>query len=145
MNEPGIMKDTAFEATMSRVRHRHSTCPQIHLAGTPEDLNWVYLEFLCEPKDAKAAEVYEADHSDTQTLADSVVAAASNAQQAGVEQEIEEAVADKGYHAAGQLELVRWLGFRTYIPEPQRMGLDGGGSIEKHGSHDVEDIIERLP
>lgn len=24
-----------------------------------------------------------------------------------------------------------------YIPEPQRMGLDGGGSIEKHGSHDV--------
>ena len=67
-----------------------------------------------------AAEAYEADHSDTQTLADSLVGAVINVEQSGVEREIEEAVADKGYHAAGQLELVGQLGFRTYIPEPKR-------------------------
>ncbi|TWT29158.1 Transposase DDE domain protein [Posidoniimonas corsicana] len=67
-----------------------------------------------------AAEVYEADHSDAQTLADSLVEAVINTEQAGVEQEIEEAVADKGYQTASQLELVQWLGFRTYVPEPER-------------------------
>jgi len=30
-------------------------------------------------------------------------------------------VADKGYHAAETLELARGLGFRTYIPEPQKV------------------------
>jgi len=34
---------------------------------------------------------------------------------------IEEIVADKGYHAAETLELARGLGFRTYIPEPQKV------------------------
>ena len=33
---------------------------------------------------------------------------------------VEEAVADKGYHAAQTLELSESLGVRTYIPEPQR-------------------------
>jgi transposase len=69
-----------------------------------------------------AAEVYEADHSDTQTLTDSVMEAVENIQQAEAEQEIEEIVADKGYHSAAQLELVSSLGFRTYIPEPKRKG-----------------------
>jgi len=69
-----------------------------------------------------AAEIYKADHSDYQTLADSLMEAVVNVSEAGCEQEIEEVVADKGYHAADQLELVDWLNFRTYIPEPKRTG-----------------------
>ena len=68
------------------------------------------------------AEIYEADHSDYQTLADSLMEAVENVKQAGSEQEIEEVVADKGYHAADQLELVDSLNFRTYIPEPKQKG-----------------------
>ena len=64
-----------------------------------------------------AAEIYRADHGDTQTLVDSVMEAVENVQQAGVETEIEEVVADKGYHAAETIELAEHLNFRTYIPE----------------------------
>ena len=64
-----------------------------------------------------AAEIYPADHGDTQTLVDSVMEAVENVQQAGVETEIEEIVADKGYHAAETIELAEHLNFRTYIPE----------------------------
>ena len=64
-----------------------------------------------------AAEIYPADHADTQTLVDSVMEAVENVKQAGVETEIEEIVADKGYHAAGTVELADDLNFRTYIPE----------------------------
>ena len=64
-----------------------------------------------------AAEIYRADHGDTQTLVDSVMEAVENVQQAGVETEIEEIVADKGYHAAETIELAEHLNFRTYIPE----------------------------
>jgi transposase len=69
-----------------------------------------------------AAEVYEADHSDTQTLTDSTMEAVENVKQAGSERKIEEVVADKGYHSAKQLELIQSLNFRTYIPEPKRKG-----------------------
>ena len=64
-----------------------------------------------------AAEIYPADHGDTQTLVDSVMEAVENVKQAGVETEIEEIVADKGYHAAETIELAEDLNFRTYIPE----------------------------
>ena len=64
-----------------------------------------------------AAEIYPADHGDTQTLVDSVLDAVENVQQADSEIEIEEIVADKGYHAAETLELAQDLNFRTYIPE----------------------------
>ena len=64
-----------------------------------------------------AAEIYPADHADTQTLVDSVLDAVENVQQAGSESEIEEIVADKGYHAAETIELADGLNFRTYIPE----------------------------
>jgi hypothetical protein len=67
-----------------------------------------------------AAEIYPADHADTQTLVDSVLEAVENVKQAGVETEIEEIVADKGYHAAETIELADDLNFRTYIPEPKR-------------------------
>jgi transposase len=67
-----------------------------------------------------AAEIYPADMADTQTLVDSVLEAVENVKQAGVETEIEEVVADKGYHAAETIELADDLNFRTYIPEPKR-------------------------
>jgi transposase len=67
-----------------------------------------------------AAEVRPADHADTQTVADSVVEAQHNLKQAGSGTEIEEVVADKGYHAADTLELCQAVGWRTYIPEPRR-------------------------
>jgi transposase len=67
-----------------------------------------------------AAEIYPADQADTQTLVDSVMEAVENVEQAGVETEIEEIVADKGYHAAEAIELADDLSFRTYIPERKK-------------------------
>jgi transposase len=67
-----------------------------------------------------AAEIRPATDADTETLVDSVIQARVNLQEAGSEAEIEEAVADKGYHAADTLELCEYVGLRTYIPEPQR-------------------------
>jgi transposase len=67
-----------------------------------------------------AAEIYPANHTDTATLADSVAAAQLHLKGAGSEAEIEEAAADKGYHAAGTIELCDFLDVRTYIPEPRR-------------------------
>jgi transposase len=67
-----------------------------------------------------AAEIYPADHGDTQTLVDSVLQAVENVQQADREIEIAEIVADKGYHGAETIELAQDLNFRTYIPERKR-------------------------
>jgi transposase len=67
-----------------------------------------------------AAEIYPADQADTATLADSVMAAQVHLKEAGSDAEIEEAAADKGYHAAGTIELCDFLDVRTYIPEPRR-------------------------
>ena len=46
--------------------------------------------------------------------------AVENVQQAGAEVEIEEIVADKGYHAAETIELADDLNFRTYIPQRKK-------------------------
>ena len=67
-----------------------------------------------------AAPVHHADASDTDTLVDSVMEAQLNLQEAGVDVEIEEVVADKGYHATNTIELADSLNLRTYIPEPKR-------------------------
>lgn len=67
-----------------------------------------------------AAEIRPADHADTATLIDSLAAAQTNLEKADSEVVIEEAVADKGYHAAETIELGDALDIRTYIPEPQR-------------------------
>jgi transposase len=67
-----------------------------------------------------AAAIYPADQADTQTLVDSVMEAVENVQQAGAEVEIEEIVADKGYHAAETIELADDLNFRTYIPQRKK-------------------------
>jgi transposase len=66
-----------------------------------------------------AAEVYPANRADTDTLIESVSEAQVHLDEAGLEVEIEEAVADKGYHAAETLELADDVGLRTYIPEPK--------------------------
>ena len=67
-----------------------------------------------------AAEIYAANQADTATLADSVMAAQVHLKEAGSDAAIEEAAADKGYHAAGTIELCDFLDVRTYIPEPRR-------------------------
>jgi transposase len=68
-----------------------------------------------------AAEIYHADYADTVTLEDSLHHAQINQQQAGSEQQIEDAVADKGYHGAEPLTNLReHTPYRSYIPEPQR-------------------------
>ena len=76
-----------------------------------------------------AASIRHADEGDTDTLVDSVTEARVNLSEAGLDVEIEEAVADKGYHATDTLELADSLGIRTYIPEPKRRG--------KRNWHDV--------
>jgi transposase len=68
-----------------------------------------------------AAEIYPADHGDTTTLTDSLAAAQIHLQQAGSAAMIEEAAADKGYHAAEAIEMCDFLEVRTYIPEPRRL------------------------
>lgn len=67
-----------------------------------------------------AAEIRPADHADTGTMADSLAAAQINLEKAGSEAVIEEAAADKGYHAAETIEMCDFLDIRTYIPEPKR-------------------------
>jgi transposase len=67
-----------------------------------------------------AAEIHKATASDPATLAESVLAAQGNLESCGSDAVIEEAAADKGYHAASTLETCRDFEWRTYIPEPQR-------------------------
>jgi transposase len=69
-----------------------------------------------------AASVRHADEADTDTMVDSVMEAQLNLSEAGLDVEIEEAVADKGYHATDTVELADWLGIRTYIPERKIKG-----------------------
>ena len=67
-----------------------------------------------------AAAVHPADQGDAATLVDSLLRTQVNLVRAGLEVEVEEAVADKGYHKAETLaECAEW-GVRTYIPEPKR-------------------------
>jgi hypothetical protein len=58
-----------------------------------------------------------------------------NLSEAGVDVEIEEAVADKGYHATDTIELADSLGVRTYIPERKIKG--------KRNWHDVPEEKRR--
>jgi transposase len=67
-----------------------------------------------------AAEIYHADQADNDTLVDSVLEAQLNVAEAGSKVEIEEAAADKGYHADATLELADHFQIRAYIAEPRR-------------------------
>jgi transposase len=84
-----------------------------HLAYKAEHVVDVESEFVM------AASVYTADRSDPATLVDSIWTAQINLALAGSEQEIEEAVADKGYHKAQTLADCEACNTRTYIPEPK--------------------------
>jgi hypothetical protein len=85
-----------------------------HLAYKAEHVVDLESEFVL------AATVYGGDRADTDTLCDSLVDAQLNLDAAGSDTQIQEAVADKGYHAAATIELCDSLDFRTYIPEPKR-------------------------
>ena len=69
-----------------------------------------------------AASIRPADEGDTDTMVDSIVEARVNLSEAGVEAEIEEAVADKAYNSVDTIELAESLGIRTYIPERKTRG-----------------------
>ena len=66
------------------------------------------------------ATIRHANEGDPDTLVDSVLTAQANVQATGSTTAIGEVVADKGYHAAGTIELADDLAVRTYIPEPER-------------------------
>ena len=69
-----------------------------------------------------AAPIYHGDVGDPATMVDSLMDAQNNLWDAGIDAEITEAPADKGYHATDTLELADALNIRTYVPEPKRRG-----------------------
>jgi transposase len=85
-----------------------------HLAYKAEHVVDLDSEFVL------AAAIHAADQADPATLVDSILQAQVNLVLAGSEQEIEEAVADKGYHKAQTLAECQEWNTRTYIPEPKR-------------------------
>jgi transposase len=87
-----------------------------HLAYKAEHTVDLESEFVLE------ASVYTADRSDGETLLVSVTAAQQNLEAAGVETEIEEVAADKGYHTNETLADCAECGLRTYIPTPRQRG-----------------------
>jgi len=67
-------------------------------------------------------QVLPAEGGEADTLVDAVLQAQVNLVRAGQEQEVEEVVADKGFHKAETLADCERLHTRTYIPEPERPG-----------------------
>jgi transposase len=65
-----------------------------------------------------AAEIYPADQSDGNTVAQSVLTAELNLARADSDAVIEEVAADKGYHRLDVLADFAEADYRTYIPEP---------------------------
>lgn len=89
-----------------------------HLTYKAEHTIDLESEFLLD------ATVYHGDAADTATLTESLSSAQKNLEHADVYRDIEEAVADKGYHANQTLADCReWglFGVRTYIPEPDSL------------------------
>ena len=85
-----------------------------HLAYKAEHAVDLESEFVL------AATIHTADQADSATLVDSVLGAQVNLVLAGREQEIEEVVADKGYHKSETLAACEKMKVRTYIPERKR-------------------------
>jgi len=67
-------------------------------------------------------QVLPADGGDADTLVDAVLQAQVNLALAGHDQDVEEVVADKGFHKAEALAECEDWNTRTYIPEPEREG-----------------------
>lgn len=87
-----------------------------HLAYKAEHVVDVKTELVL------AASIRHADEGDADTIVDSVMDAQTNLSEAGIDTEITEAVADKGYHATDTIELAESLNVRTYIPERKIKG-----------------------
>ena len=69
------------------------------------------------------AVVYGADAGDAQTLAGTIDAARGHLEAAGSPRQVEEVVADKGYHKAETLQTLEEVqSVRSYVAEPQRKG-----------------------
>ena len=68
-----------------------------------------------------AAVVYRADEADPQTLPETITVAREQLEAAGSPRQVEEAVADKGYHKAETLQTLADVhDVRSYVAEPQR-------------------------
>jgi transposase len=77
-----------------------------------------------------AAAIHPADQGDAATLVDGLLRTQVNLVRAGLEVEVEEVAADKGYHKSEVLsECTEW-GWRTYIPEPRRKKRNWKGKPE---------------
>ena len=88
-----------------------------HLAYKAEHALDVESELLV------AAVIYRADDSDPETLPVTIELAREQLQAAAAPKQVEEAVADKGYHKAETLQTVHEVqGVRTYIPEQKYRG-----------------------
>jgi len=88
-----------------------------HLSYKAEHVVDLDSEFLLD------ATVYQGNEADSKTLVTSVSNANENLEQIEFEEEIEEVVADKGYHANQTLHDTQHLGqdgTRTYIPEAEQ-------------------------
>jgi transposase len=72
---------------------------------------------------AVAAVIYRGDDGDAETLPVTVELARDQLKQAGAAKQVEEVVADKGYHKAETLQTLSEVqGVRTYIPERKQKG-----------------------
>ena len=87
-----------------------------HLAYKAEHVVDLKTELLL------AASIRHADEGDADTMVDSVMEAQTNLSEAGIDVEIEEAVADKGYHATDTIASAETASVRTYIPERKIQG-----------------------
>jgi transposase len=88
-----------------------------HLAYKAEHALDVESELLV------AAVIYRADDADSETLPVTVELAREQLQAAAAPKQVEEVVADKGYHKADTLQTVTEVQeVRTYIPEPKYRG-----------------------
>ena len=68
-----------------------------------------------------AAEIYEGNSGDAQTIEDTLTAAQTNLDEAETDCVIEETIADKGYHSEESVDNLQNKSHqRTYIPEPER-------------------------
>jgi transposase len=79
-----------------------------------------------------ATTVTFADKSDPQSAPDTLSLAEANLVLAGSQQEIKEAVMDKGYHDNGLLVDLRQQGVRTYIPERRQKSRRWTDKPEEH-------------
>ncbi len=68
-----------------------------------------------------AAKIYHGDRGDTDSLEDSLTTAESNLATVDGQLELEEVVADKGYHSSKELAGCKERNVRTYIAEPQQV------------------------